>query len=291
MSYNPSPLPIQQFKKLTHRMLQSALFILVSVWVLLSLLLYLFQPKFVYFPQSEIDYTPDMAGLAYEDIYFKTDDDIKLNGWFIPAEGSGKTLLFFHGNGGNISHRLDSLNILHGLGLSVFIIDYRGYGQSQGTTTEKGTYRDAEAAWQFLTGTRGIENKDIIIFGRSMGAAIATWLASQHTPNMLILESSFTSIADMANHYYPYLPTHLLTRIKYAAIDRIEGIQCPVLISHSQTDEIVPYEFGRALFEKAQTPKVFLELKGGHNDGFIVTGQAYIQGLGDFISTYSENNK
>ncbi|MEE9574841.1 MAG: alpha/beta hydrolase [Gammaproteobacteria bacterium] len=272
-------------------MLQSALFILVSVWVLLSLLLYLFQPKFVYFPRSEIDFTPDMAGLSYEDIYFKTADDIELNGWFIPAEGARKTLLFFHGNGGNISHRLDSLNILHGLGLSVFIIDYRGYGQSQGTTSEQGTYRDAEAAWQFLTETRGITDKDIIIFGRSMGAAIATWLASQHTPNMLILESSFTSVVDMAKHYYPYLPTQLLTRIKYASIDRIENIQCPVLISHSQTDEIVPFEFGRALFEKAQTPKVFMELKGGHNDGFIVTGHAYIQGLDNFISTYSENNK
>ena len=232
-----------------------------------------------------------MAGLAYEDIYFKTADDIELNGWFIPAEGARKTLLFFHGNGGNISHRLDSLNILHGLGLSVFIIDYRGYGQSQGTTSEQGTYRDAEAAWQFLTETRGITDKDIIIFGRSMGAAIATWLASQHTPNMLILESSFTSVVDMAKHYYPYLPTQLLTRIKYASIDRIENIQCPVLISHSQTDEIVPFEFGRALFEKAQTPKVFMELKGGHNDGFIVTGHAYIQGLDNFISTYSENSK
>ena len=124
-----------------------------------------------------------------------------------------------------------------------------------------------------------------------MGASIATWLASEHRPDMLILESSFTSVMDMAKHYYPYLPTQLLTRIKYAAINRIEDIQCPVLISHSQTDEIVPYEFGRALFEKAQTPKVFLELKGGHNDGFIVTGHAYIQGLDNFISTYSENNK
>ena len=291
MPYKLRPLSKQLFKELIQRMLQSALFILVSVWVLLSLLLYLFQPNFVYFPRSEIDYTPDMAGLAYEDIYFKTDDDIELNGWFIPAEGARKTLLFFHGNGGNISHRLDSLKIFHELGLSVFIIDYRGYGQSQGTTSEKGTYRDAEAAWQFLTETRGIIDKDIIIFGRSVGGAIATWLASQHTPKMLILESSFTSVMDMAKHYYPYLPTQLLTRIKYAAIDRIEDIQCPVLISHSQTDEIVPYEFGRALFEKAQTPKVFLELKGGHNDGFIATGHAYIQGLDNFISTYSENYK
>ena len=114
----------QLFKKLALRMLHSTLFILVSVWVLLSLLLYLFQPKFIYFPRAEIDYTPDMAGLPYEDIYFKTEDNILLNAWFIPAEDSRNTLLFLHGNGGNISHRLDSLKIFHEMGLSVFIIDY-----------------------------------------------------------------------------------------------------------------------------------------------------------------------
>ena len=281
----------QQFKKLARRVLHSILFILVSVWVLLSLLLYLFQPRFIYFPQSEIDYTPDMAGLPYEDIYFKTEDDVLLNGWFIPVEDAKNTLLFFHGNGGNISHRLESLKIFHEIGLSVFIIDYRGYGQSQGTSSEQGTYRDAEAAWRFLTETRGISDEDIIIFGRSMGGAVATWLASRYTPNLLILESTFTSIADVAKHYYPYLPTHLLVRIKYASVDRIEDIHRPILIAHSQTDEIIPYKYGRALFEKAQAPKIFLELKGGHNDGFITTGPSYIQGLENFIRTYAENNK
>ena len=159
----------ESLKKIAWRMLQSTLFILISVWVLLSLLLYLFQPKFVYFPSSDINFTPDMGGLAYKDIHLITEDGVGINGWFIPAEGTNKTLLFFHGNGGNISHRLDSLEIFHELGLSVFIIDYRGYGQSQGTTSEQGTYRDAEAAWQYLTETRGIPDNDIIIFGRSMG--------------------------------------------------------------------------------------------------------------------------
>ena len=285
------PTSTQQFKKLARRMLHSILFILVSVWVLLSLLLYIFQPRFIYFPQSKIDFTPDMAGLSFEDIYFKTEDDVLLNGWFIPVDDARKTLLFFHGNGGNISHRLESLKIFHEMGLSVFIIDYRGYGQSQGTTSEQGTYRDAEAAWQFLTETRGISDEDIIIFGRSMGGAVAIWLAGKHTPNLLILESAFTSVADMAKHYYPYLPTHLLVRIKYASIDRIEYIHCPILISHSQTDEIVPYKYGRELFEKARAPKSFLELKGGHNDGFIISGRSYIDGIENFINAYGENNK
>ena len=269
-------------------MLHSIIFILVSVWVLLSLLLYLFQPKFVYFPLSEIDYTPDMAGLTYEDVYFKTEDNVELNGWYLPAEGAEKTLLFFHGNGGNISHRLDSLKIFHELGLSVFIFDYRGYGQSQGTTNEQGTYRDAEAAWKYLTESRGISGKNIIIFGRSMGGAVATWLANQYTPNLLILESTFTSVADMAKHYYPYLPTQLLTRIKYASIDRIEAIQCPILFSHSQTDEIVPFELGIQLFKQAQAPKMFMQLEGGHNDGFIVSGRSYINGIKEFMDKYGE---
>ena len=226
----------------------------------------------------------------YEYKYFKTEDNVELKAWFIPVAGAEKTLLFFHGNGGNISHRLDSLKIFHELGLSVFIIDYRGYGQSQGTTSEQGTYRDAEAAWRYLTETLDIPDKNIIIFGRSMGGGVATWLASQYTPNLLILESAFTSVADMAKHYYPYLPTTLLTRIKYASIDRIEAIRCPILFSHSQTDEIVPYELAVQLFKQAREPKEFLELQGGHNDGFIVSGHSYINGIKEFIITYDENN-
>lgn len=273
---------------LSKRMLQSLLFILVSVWVLLSLLLYIFQPKFVYFPQAEVEQTPDLAELFYEDIYFKTEDDVSLNGWYIPAPNAKKTVLFFHGNGGNISHRLQSLKIFHDMGLSVFIIDYRGYGKSQGVTGEQGTYKDADAAWKYLTETRGIAEKDIIIFGRSMGGAIAIWLASQHTADLLILESTFTSIADMGQHYYPYLPAKLLTRIKYPSIDRIQKINCPVLIAHSQTDEIVPYKLGQALFDEAPSPKMFMQLKGGHNDGFITSGTDYIAGIEEFIERYSE---
>lgn len=280
----------ESFKKIARRMLLSISFILISVWVLLSLLLYLFQPKFVYFPQATIDYTPDMAGLPYEDIHLLTKDNVDIHGWFIPVEEASKTLLFFHGNGGNISHRLDSLKIFHEMGLSVFIIDYRGYGLSEGSASEQGTYEDAEAAWNYLTKTRGIADKDIITFGRSMGGAVATWLARQHTPGLLMLESTFTSIADMGKHYYPYLPTQLLARIKYASIDRIDDIQCPVLIAHSQTDEIVPYELGLRLFEKVKSAKIFLELQGGHNNGFIVSGHTYIEGIKHFINAHTQRN-
>jgi uncharacterized protein len=280
----------ESFKNIARRMLLSISFILISVWVLLSLLLYLFQPKFVYFPQSTIDYTPDMAGLPYEDIHLLTKDNVDIHGWFIPVKEASKTLLFFHGNGGNISHRLESLKIFHELGLSVFIIDYRGYGQSEGTPSEQGTYQDAEVAWHYLTQTRGIADKDIIIFGRSMGGAIATWLASQHMPGLLMLESTFTSIADMGKHYYPYLPTQLLARIKYESIDRIGDIHYPVLIAHSQSDEIVPYALGQRLFEKVNSTKVFMELQGGHNDGFIVSGRTYIEGIKSFINAHTQRN-
>ena len=282
---------MHQIKNLIHRMLLPITFILIFVWILMSLLLYLFQPKFVYFPQSTIAYTPDMVGLPYEDIHLLTKDNINIHGWFIPVKEASKTLLFFHGNGGNISHRLESLKIFHDMGLSVFIIDYRGYGQSEGKPSEQGTYQDAEAAWKYLTKTRGIADKDIITFGRSMGGAVATWLASQHAPDLLILESTFTSIADMGKHYYPYLPTQLLIRIKYASIDRIGDIQCPVLIAHSQSDEIVPYALGQRLFEKVKSTRVFMELQGGHNDGFIVNDHSYTEGIMHFINAHTQNRK
>jgi len=130
-----------------------------------------------------------------------------------------------------------------------------------------------------------LSEKDIIIFGRSLGAAVAAWLASQHTPRALILESAFTSIADIGKHYYPYLPTRLLVRIKYPTVQYIKNVNCPVLITHSPTDEIIPYKFGKKLFAIANEPKSFLEIVGGHNEGFIVSGNIYTNGLKEFLST------
>lgn len=268
------------------RMAQSLIFILVAVWVLLSLLIYFFQPRFVYFPYSAIEATPKDAGLAYEEVILTTKDELKIHGWFLSQDNPRATLLFLHGNGGNISHRLEKLSIYNQLGLAVFIIDYRGYGLSEGKPSEQGTYKDAEAAWNYLTKEKGIPENRIIIYGESLGGAVAAVLATGNQPGALILESTFTSVADMGKHYYPYLPVDLLARIRYPTIDRISGITCPILIIHSPMDDIVPFEMGKKIYESANQPKDFLEIQGDHNSGFLQSGNQYSEGLNRFILTH-----
>ena len=273
-------------KPIVVRMFQSLVFILVSVWVLLSLLLYINQPKYVYFPYRDLEATPKDAGLAYEEVHLTTSDDIGIHGWFVPHDNPRATLLFLHGNGGNISHRLEKLAMYHQLGLAVFIIDYRGYGLSQGRPSEPGTYLDAEAAWNYLTKDKAVPENRIILYGESLGGAVATWLATQHKPGALILESSFTSVMDMGRHYYPYLPIRWISRIKYPTLDRIKQVHAPLLIIHSLTDDIVPYAQGKKLFESAHEPKSFLEITGDHNNGFMESNGRYLDGIDQFISAY-----
>ncbi len=270
-------------------MIQSILFIVITSWVLIALLIYVYQPKLIYFPHKEVEVTPKLISLDYQEVTLSTNDGVELNAWWIPNSNARATLIFFHGNAGNISHRLDSIEIFYNLGLSVFIVDYRGYGKSTGTPSEEGTYIDAETVWTYLVKEKNITPNNIIIFGRSLGGAIATWLADKHSSAALIVESSFTSIADIGKHYYPYLPTNLLARIKYPSKDKVPNIKAPTLFIHSPDDEIIPYKHGKQLFEAANEPKSFLELRGGHNDGFIISGQKYIDGLNTFISdTFTE---
>lgn len=273
--------------KILRRLLSSLLFILVSVWLILSIMLYVFQSGYIYFPARELIATPANIQLPYEDILLKTDDGFVIHGWFVPYQDARNTIVFFHGNAGNISHRLDTIQMFHKTGANIFIIDYRGYGKSEGTPTEEGTYKDALAAWHYLTVERHIPSGQIIISGRSLGGAIAAWLATQTHPAALILESTFVSVVNMGKKYYPYLPVELLARIRYPTIDRIALVTSPVMIVHSINDEIIPYEQGRELFKKANSPKEFLGIRGGHNDGFLVSRNKYINGLESFIQKYT----
>jgi hypothetical protein len=193
--------------------------------------------------------------------------------------------LFFHGNAGNISHRLDSIAIFNKLGLDTLIIDYRGYGQSSGKTSEQGTYRDAQAAWDYLVGKRGIPADRIIIFGRSLGGAIGAWLGSHQQPTAVIIESSFTSGVDMGRRLYPFLPVRLITRLRYPVAEYASRLQSPVLVVHSRDDEIIPFEMGEAIYDAVQQRKDFLELRGDHNGGFYLSRQTYITGLDRFVGT------
>jgi fermentation-respiration switch protein FrsA (DUF1100 family) len=265
----------------------SLLLILGTLYLLLMLFLFFTQSKLLYFPElpsRQITTTPDRYALPYEDVELVTEDGLKLHGWFIPAENHRATLLFFHGNAGNVSHRMESLEIFHRLGLQVLIFDYRGYGQSEGQPSEAGTYLDAEAAWRYLTKTKAIPPKKIVLFGRSLGAAIASNLARNRQPMALILESGFTSAPDLAATLYPFLPVRLLSRFRYDNRENLQTISLPVLVAHSSEDEIIPFEHGRQLFAAAGEPKAFLAMRGGHNDGFLITGQAYIQALDNFIT-------
>jgi fermentation-respiration switch protein FrsA (DUF1100 family) len=258
-------------------------------WIALGLLvvnamMWWLQPGMVFYPMRTLQATPDDWGLAYEDVALTTADGVDIHGWLIPHPQATHTLLFFHGNAGNISHRGDSIAIFNRLGLSVLIIDYRGYGRSSGTPSEAGLYLDADAAWLYLVEDRGIEPGRIILFGRSLGASVAADLASRVRPGGLILESGFSSARDMARHLYPGLHRVLYRRFDLDAAGRLSRAAGPVLVLHSPHDEIVPYALGRRLFEAAPEPKEFVDLVGGHNGGFLASQPEYERRLAGFIA-------
>lgn len=263
--------------------------VLAAVYGGLALVLYFFQARLVFYPEigREMIATPGQAGLPYQDIRLTTGDGLNLHGWYIPAAQPRGTVLFLHGNAGNISHRLDSLQMFHRLGYSTLIFDYRGYGNNSGTPSEQGTYRDAEAAWRYLTEQRHIPSCRIVLFGESLGGAVASWLAVRQKPAALVIASGFTSVPDLARHFYPFLPVRWLARIRYDTRENLRAVAVPVLIAHSPEDEIVPFEHGRALFAAANPPKRFLELAGGHNDGFIFMRESWVKALGDFLDEHA----
>ena len=256
-------------------LLTSFFVILFVAYLVLGGLLYIMQPAFLYGPVREISNTPDELGMDFEDVFFETEDGLRLNSWYVPAENAKFTVLFCHGNGGNIMHRLDSINIFYNLGLNCFIFDYRGYGSSEGKTSEEGTYLDAMAAYKWLTDEKKISPNDIVIFGRSLGGSIAAQLATKVEVRALIIESAFTSYVDIGKKFYPYMPVRWFARFSYRTIDYIKNVRCPVMMIHSRNDEIVPYEFGLELYEAANEPKEFVEIFGSHNDGFLVSSEIY----------------
>lgn len=227
------------------------------------------ESRFIFFPIREVPCTPEGLGLAYEDVYFTTTDGVRLNGWYLPG-ASDITWLWFHGNGGNIGYHIDPMGLLHQrLGVNLFLFDYRGYGRSQGQPSERGTYRDARAALQYLRQRPDVDSEKIVYFGSSLGAAVAVELATVEPPLALILDCPFTCISDMARLVIPYLPAHLLVWNKYRSLSRIRRVYCPSLILHGERDDVVPIAQGRKLFEAANQPKQFYAIpRCGHTDAF-----------------------
>jgi fermentation-respiration switch protein FrsA (DUF1100 family) len=260
--------------------------LLLLFYMAFSLYLYLNQTNLIHLPDlpsRAVDATPHQVGLNFESVELMTEDRVKLHAWYIPHEAPRATLLFFHGNAGNISHRLDSLALFNSLGLTVLIIDYRGYGNSEGSLSEEGIYQDAQAAWRYLTETKHIPGENVMLFGRSFGGAVAAYLAAEYDAMGIVLESTFTSVPDMAAELYPWLPARWLTRYHYNTLERIAAIRCPVMVIHSPNDEIIPFEQGRLLFQRASEPKRFFELSGDHNSGYMQVLDRYRDHWDDFI--------
>jgi pimeloyl-ACP methyl ester carboxylesterase len=259
----------------------------VVAWVYFS------QRKLLFIPRAELTATPRQIGLAHEDIRLTNRLGTSIHGWWLPCDAPRFTLLFSHGNGGNLSHRLESLRIVHDLALSVLIYDYSGYGQSRGEPGEEATRADAQAAWDWLVREQGIDPRTIVLFGRSLGGAVSARLARDlatrgTSPAGLILESTFTSVPDMGAYIYPWLPVRLLSRYRYDSTTELSGLHLPALFLHSPDDDVVPYALGRKLHDEYRGPKTFLELQGDHNSGFLVTGQGYPDGLSQFLDGLGE---
>ena len=256
---------------------------LVLGYAAIGIYLVLMERKLLFKPVHNIAVTPSALGLGFEDLWIKSADDEKLHAWFVPATSSSKVVLFCHGNNGNIGECLDTLSILYRLGYSTLLFDYRGYGKSSGVPTEAGVCQDALSVWQYLCTQRGFTSDQIIVFGRSMGAAVATFLATQVTPRALVLESPFLSLPELGQHMYPYVPVRWLARIKFDNYARINDVKCPTLFIHSRDDELIPLRHGRQLFEHFHGPKQFLEIRGRHADGYLSTGELYVSSLREFL--------
>jgi len=261
----------------------------LAVYAGLALYLYVFQARFVYFPElpsRRVEATPTDIGLAFETVRLDTADGEKLAGWYIPAPAARGTLLYLHGNGGNIGHRLDPIAVFHRLGLNVLIIDYRGYGASSGKPSEEGTYQDALAAWRYLTQQKHHPPERIVLFGESLGGSIAAWLAARHAPAGLVVYASFTSVPEMAQALYPMFPAARLARYRYDTRAALKEVNCPLLILHSRNDEIIPFSHGQALLAAAHEPKRLVELRGGHNDALLVSEEVYAREIEAFLQQF-----
>jgi hypothetical protein len=247
------------------------LLLLLFVLGLLYAGLVLGERFFIYFPTRELSATPADAGLEFEDVTIEAEDGVNLHGWWVPGQSDDVTLLWFHGNAGNLGDRVGLLEQLHDeLGIGIFAIDYRGYGRSEGKPSEAGLYADAQAALEGAQRQAGANSEEIVVFGQSLGAAVAVELASSHPVRGVVLEAAFTSIRDMARHHYSFLPVWPLLRTSFDSESRIARIDTPLLMIHGRDDDIVPLDFGRKLFGAAEEPKELIEVEGaGHNDVYL----------------------
>lgn len=260
---------------------------LLAILIVFIIVLRLMENSMIYFPSKypEGFWSPAELGVAAEDCFFTTEGGLRLHGWYAPEEGAPHTLLWFHGNAGSISHRLDHLKmLLEQVRVNIFMVDYRGYGRSQGAPDESGLYKDAQAAYDYLVSQKHTEADRLVGYGQSLGGAVAIDLARTRPLAGLIIESSFTSAKDMAKILYPFLPIHYFLGVRFEAAAKIAQLHLPVLIMHGTADEIIPFEMGKRLFAAANEPKEFYPIRGAtHNDPYLVGGDGYYATIREFI--------
>ena len=272
-------------------MLFWSIIVVTGALLFICVALYFYQTKLVFYPAREFAITPSQLQLPYEDVYINVTAKERIHGWYFAANNSDNGLkasvvLFCHGNAGNISHRLETAELVLHLGASILLFDYRGYGKSDGSPSEDNVYTDAEACYNWLVENRGLKPEQIILFGRSLGGAVAIELARRVKCGGLVVESSFTSAAEMGKRMFPLFPIKYLLRYKFDSIRKIGFLTCPVLVTHSPDDELIPFEMGQQLFTAANETKRFVTLRGGHNEREYLADSIYTKALYDLIHGY-----
>jgi hypothetical protein len=245
------------------------------------------QRRLMYFPLGGV---PDLATAslpAAEAVTFTTEDGVELGGWFVPAAGqpTGDTVIVFNGNAGHRGYRAPLARALAARGIATLLFDYRGYGGNPGSPSEEGLAADGRAVRAYVTQRPGVDAERIVLFGESLGTAVAVRLAAEHRPAALILRSPFTSMSDIGGHHYPFLPVRWILRDRYPSIDRIARVGCPVLVVAGERDEVIPFSHSERLYHAAREPKRLLQIKGArHNDLSLLAGAELVDAVVEFLS-------
>jgi fermentation-respiration switch protein FrsA (DUF1100 family) len=268
-------------------LLTSVVRITLGVVIGATLFLVFSEKRLIYYPATEVEVTPKALGLPFEEVSVDVEPGVRIHGWFIKAakDPSVATILFSHGNAGNIADRLDRVLRFRDIGADFLLYDYRGYGRSTGSPDEEGTYRDGRAAYDYLVNTRHVEPARLVLMGESLGCAVSIQLAIEKKAAGLAIEAPFASIAHMANAIYPFLPLGSFIRTRYDNLKKIPQLKMPLFVVQGARDEVIPVAQGKMVFDAAPQPKQYLAIEGAHhNDVYVIGGAAYRNALQAFIT-------
>lgn len=260
--------------------------VLVAI-LLVVLLLRLFEERLVFFPtkHSTGEPVPEGRSLGFDDVFFRAGDEVELHGWYAAAPRARFTLLYLHGNAGNLSHRIDNIAFLARLPANVFGVDYRGYGRSQGQPSEAGVYRDAEAAYDYLRHTKGVPAERLVVLGQSLGTAVAVELAARRPVPGLILEAGFPSARRTAQRVMWLPGLRWVMRTRFDSASTLARLRVPVLVAHCTGDPVIPVDLGEELFRAANEPKTFIRHEGRcHEPLYTADPEAYANRLREFLA-------